>query len=353
MSFRREKYIPHGGPSGGDGGDGGSVTLIASSHLQTLYDFRYRKHFNAENGHPGEGKNRYGKKGEDIIIHVPCGTVVTIKDITPPPLDTQPTTPSPSRRSPAKIHVTPSTIVFDLITPGQALLIAKGGRGGLGNARFSTSTNQAPRYAQKGTPGEAKEIEFELKLIADVGIIGCPNAGKSTLLAHLTAAKPKIANYPFTTLQPNLGVLELEDRFVTLADIPGLIEGAHQGKGLGDEFLRHIERTKLLLHVVDLSAEDPLHDFKTINLELKKHSAALAKKDQIIVLNKSDIPGTIEKKSLFKRKTPLVMISAATGEGLAELRAVLSSALPRHTLTASEAEAVDSSLHAPGHAPCA
>jgi len=293
VSFRREKFVPRGGPDGGDGGDGGNVYIEASAKLQTLYDFRYKRHFKAKNGQPGMGANRHGKNGEDVIIRVPCGTIITNNQ--------QPMT-------------------SDLTEPGQRVLMAQGGCGGRGNTHYKSSTNQAPRYAQEGTTGEEAELQLELKLIADVGIIGMPNAGKSTLLAHLTAAKPKIANYPFTTLSPNLGVLELTDRYITLADIPGLIEGAHEGIGLGDEFLRHIERTKILLHVVDLSAEDPMKNYDIINNELKKYSKTLGRKPQVLVLNKIDMVDTRIKQHQFNGISGHSLISAATGEGLTSLK---------------------------------
>ncbi|MFC1596191.1 GTPase ObgE [Candidatus Margulisiibacteriota bacterium] len=344
LSFRREKYIPRGGPDGGNGGDGGSVYVEASSKLQTLYDFRYKRHYKARSGEQGMGRDRYGKSGEDLIIQVPCGTVVVVIDVEDAKLKAESDkvesdkviklkghqSPPQILRSDAQNDVLPESRIpnpesrtIDLTEPGQRILVAKGGRGGNGNAHYKSSINRAPRYTQEGTAGEEKEVRLELKLIADAGIIGLPNAGKSTLLAHITAAKPKIADYPFTTLRPNLGVIELIDRYITLADIPGLIEGAHLGAGLGDDFLRHIERTKILIHVVDLSTEDPFNNYKIINKELKSYSPELAKKQQILVLNKIDIDDVREKALKFNKKQSPIMISAATGEGLSELKDAL------------------------------
>jgi GTPase len=314
VSFRREKYIPRGGPNGGDGGDGGNIYIKALNKLQTLYDFRYQKHFKAQNGEPGQGRNCHGKKGQDLIIAVPCGTLIQVTD------------PQPAPGTPA---LTVQNVWFDLVEPAQTLLLAQGGKGGYGNARYKSSVNQAPRYAQRGTVGEEKTVRLELKLIAEIGLIGLPNAGKSTLLAHLTAAKPKIADYPFTTLHPNLGVLELPDKYITIADIPGLIAGAHQGAGLGTEFLRHIERTKILLHVVDLTAEDPWHNYQIINRELASYSPALAQKKQIIVLNKIDRPATKDKEKLFLKAQNVLAVSAATGTGLDKLKVFARAALEK------------------------
>ncbi|HIP43478.1 MAG TPA: GTPase ObgE, partial [Aquifex aeolicus] len=266
VAFLREKYRPKGGPAGGDGGKGGNVILVATSSKHTLLDFKYKKHFIAEDGEPGKGKKMHGKKGEDLIIYVPVGTVV--KD------------------------ARTGEIICDLAKDGQRCTVARGGKGGRGNARFATPTNQAPTYAEKGEPGEERWIILELKLIADVGLIGFPNAGKSTLLARLTRANPKIADYPFTTLSPNLGVMELGwDRRLIIADIPGLIEDAHKGAGLGHEFLRHIERTKFLAHIIDVSdfrERDPIQAFEAINKELALYSQELVKKPQIVVANKID-----------------------------------------------------------------
>ena len=306
VAFLREKFRPKGGPAGGDGGKGGDVILVATKSKQTLLDFKYKRHFRAENGQHGRGKNQRGKDGEDIILYVPVGTVV--KD------------------------AATGEVLCDLVEEGQRCVVAKGGKGGRGNAHFATPTNQAPRYAEKGQEGEERWIILELKLIADVGIIGLPNAGKSTLLSRLTKAKPKVADYPFTTIKPNLGVLELdEERRIVLADIPGLIENAHKGAGLGHEFLRHIERTKLLLHLIDVSdfrERDPLEAFELVNRELKLYSPALASKPQIVVGNKID---ALSDKSLLRelertfseRGFKFTAISALTGQGLEELKELL------------------------------
>ena len=265
VAFRREKYVPYGGPAGGDGGRGGNVLLCVDRHLNTLYRFSRRRHFKAERGGHGRGKDQHGAFGAHLRVPVPCGTVVYDADS--------------------------GELLGDLTEQGQELAVARGGRGGKGNARFATSTNQAPRIAEHGEPGEERWLRLELKLLADVGLVGVPNAGKSTLLAAVTAARPKIAPYPFTTLQPNLGVVVLDDQteFV-LADIPGLIEGASEGKGLGHEFLRHIERTRVLIHLIDGLSADPLADFVAINGELAAFGHGLARKPQMVALNKMDMP---------------------------------------------------------------
>ena len=301
ISFRREKYIPKGGPDGGDGGKGGEVTIVADEGLTSLLDFRYKKHYTAERGGHGQGSNRKGKDGLDILIRVPVGTMV--KDDT-------------------------SEVVEDLVKDGQRFVIAKGGRGGKGNAFFATSTHQTPKFAQPGEKGEERWLNLELKLLADVGIIGFPNAGKSTLISHISAAKPKVADYPFTTLQPHLGVVRLEEyKNFVVADIPGLIEGAHKGKGLGIKFLKHIERTSLFIHLVDISPQtgrDPKKDFEIINRELKAWNPDMAKNPQVVALNKMDITEARERVpellGFFKSKDIAVfLISAATGEGLDKL----------------------------------
>jgi obg family GTPase cgtA len=302
VSFRREKYIAAGGPDGGDGGKGGDIYFEVDPDSNTLIDFRYKKKFKAENGSNGEGAHKYGKSGEDLYIKVPIGTIV--KD--------------------AKTN----EILADLSEKGQKELVLRGGRGGKGNSHFATATRQAPRFAQGGEEGEEKELILELKLLADVGLIGYPSVGKSTILSIVTAATPKIADYPFTTLVPNLGVVKPEygESFV-IADIPGLIEGASEGVGLGTEFLRHIERTRLLLHVIDvsgLSGRDPIEDYYVINKELEKYSEKLAKRKQIIVANKIDSmqnPEIYEKleKLAKENNQELFKISAATGEGIKEL----------------------------------
>src|SRR5437867_2455203 len=265
LAFRREKFVPRGGPSGGDGGHGGSVYIVASPHTNTLINYRFHPEFTAERGDHGQGSNRTGHGGADLELAVPVGTLVYEKTGDVPQ---------------------PMTLLADLAEVGQRVLVARGGRGGLGNAHFATSTNRAPRKVQPGEPGEEKDLRFELKLLADVGLVGFPNAGKSTLIARVSAARPKIADYPFTTLTPNLGVVRLsDDRSFVVADVPGLIEGAHEGHGLGDKFLRHIERTKVLVHLVDVSGasgRDPVQDFDAILDELRLFDAKVAAKPQIV-----------------------------------------------------------------------
>ncbi len=303
VAFRREKFVPMGGPAGGNGGKGGDVVLIADSRIRTLLDFKHKIHFKAERGQHGSGNNKHGKKGEDLIIKVPVGTVVT---------DAQ-----------------TGQIIADLKEEGQKVIVAKGGRGGKGNASFKTSTNQTPDYAEEGEKGEERWIELELKLIADIGIVGFPNAGKSTLISVLSNAKPKIADYPFTTLAPVLGVMKIDyGRSVVLADIPGLIEGASQGQGLGHEFLRHIERTKALIHMVDISdfaEREPVEAFNIINEEMGKYSPQLLEKPQLVVGNKIDLLSDREKieglKKYFEEKGfRFVPVSLATLEGIDTLK---------------------------------
>lgn len=299
IAMRREKYVPFGGPWGGDGGKGGDVIFITDEGLNTLVDFRYKKHFKAERGQHGMGKNMNGAAGDDLVVRVPAGTMVRDADT--------------------------GKLIADLVENQQQVVIAKGGRGGRGNAHFSSGTNKAPRIAEKGEPGEELWLELELKLIADVGLIGFPNAGKSTFISMVSAAKPKVADYPFTTLVPNLGVVSvgLERSFV-LADIPGLIEGASQGVGLGHEFLRHTERTRLLVHVVDTAGtegRDPVEDIKIINRELELYDARLAGRPQIIAANKMDITPQAEEnlarlKENFGDQYEIYPISAATNQGL-------------------------------------
>jgi len=303
VAFRREKYVPRGGPSGGDGGRGGDVVLEVDSNLSTLMDFKYKVHYKAERGDHGQGSNKIGRSAENLIIRIPPGTVV--KD--------------------------PETgdVKADLVEQGQTFIAARGGRGGRGNARFASSVHKAPDFAEKGEPGEERWILLELKLIADVGLIGFPNAGKSTLLSRITSARPKIADYPFTTLTPNLGVVDSgtgEGRSFVAADIPGLIEGAHEGMGLGHEFLRHVERTRLLVHVIDAAGmeNDPIEGFHTINRELAEHSLALSQKPQLIAANKMDLPQAREnyeriEAALKKEGFETVPISAATGQGVKQL----------------------------------
>jgi len=264
VAFRREKYVPFGGPAGGDGGRGGDILLVVNRHLNTLHRFSRRRHFKATNGAHGRGKTQHGAAGDDVRVPVPPGTIIYDGDT--------------------------GDLLGDLTEPGQSLTVATGGRGGRGNARFVSSTNQAPRIAEHGEPGQERNLRLELKLLADVGLVGMPNAGKSTLLAAVTAARPKIAPYPFTTLQPNLGVVVLDTREFVMADIPGLIEGAAEGKGLGHEFLRHVERTRLLVHILDGLAADPLADFAAINGELSAFGHGLPDKPQLVVLNKIDQP---------------------------------------------------------------
>ena len=307
LAFRREKFVPRGGPSGGDGGLGGSVYIVASPHTNTLINYRFHPEFSAERGDHGQGSNRTGKNGEDLELAVPIGTLVYEK------------TGDPEH---------PLNLIADLATEGQRVLIAKGGRGGMGNARFASSTNRAPRKTQPGEEGEIKDLRFELRLLADVGLVGFPNAGKSTLIARISAARPKIADYPFTTLTPNLGVVQLKgDRSFVVADVPGLIEGAHRGLGLGHQFLRHLERTKVLVHLVDVSGatgRNPVDDFETVRAELTLFDPAFAAKPQIVAANKIDaMDGEKGLKDLEKRakklKLPFFRISGVTGEGVPAL----------------------------------
>ncbi len=307
LAFRREKFVPRGGPSGGDGGLGGSVFVVASPHTNTLINYRFHPEFSAERGEHGMGSNRTGRNGEHLELAVPIGTLVYEK------------TGDPGH---------PLNLLADLAQEGQRVLVAKGGRGGLGNARFATSTNRAPRKVQPGEPGEIKDLRLELKLLADVGLVGFPNAGKSTLIARISAARPKIADYPFTTLTPNLGVVQLKgDRSFVVADVPGLIEGAHRGLGLGHQFLRHLERTKVLVHLVDVSGgtgRDPVEDFETVRKELELFDPAVAAKPQIVAANKIDaVDDETRVKELEKRakklKLPFFRISGATGDGVPKL----------------------------------
>lgn len=300
VAWRREKYEPAGGPAGGDGGKGGSIVLQTDEGIHTLMDFRYKREYKAPNGENGQSKNRFGKNGEDVILKVPIGTLV-------------------------KDGATGGVIV-DMKDRDQTFVLCKGGKGGMGNTRFKTSTRQAPAFAQAGSKGQEREIILELKLLADVGLVGFPNVGKSTLLSIVTSAKPKIANYHFTTLKPNLGVVHLgpEESFV-IADIPGLIEGASQGVGLGDEFLKHVERTSVIIHVIDMSGQegrDPIEDFYKINEELKNYNEKLSQKPQIIFANKMDLPGARENLELLQEKIqnyPIVEGSAATTENVRNL----------------------------------
>jgi GTP-binding protein len=291
-SFRREKYIPKGGPDGGNGGDGGSVILEADHNLNTLVNFLSRKHYKAEHGEMGHGQNKYGRHGEDLILKVPVGTLIYDEST--------------------------GDRLADLTKEGEQVIVAGGGLGGKGNANFATSVRQAPNFAELGEPGQERNLRMELKLIADVAIIGYPSVGKSTLISRISNARPKIADYPFTTLVPNLGVVKVDRTDFVVADIPGLIEGAHKGKGLGDAFLKHIERAEILVHLLDLTRDDLKNDFEKLNRELKLFSTTLAKKPQIVVFGKMDatIPEIIqEAKKEFKKYRPL-FISAVTGEGI-------------------------------------
>jgi GTP-binding protein len=311
VSFRREKYVPYGGPDGGDGGDGGSIWLEADPALTTLLDYHYRRHYHAERGTHGQGSNRHGASGGDLILKVPLGTVVTERDTGEP--------------------------VGEVTAPGERLLAIRGARGGRGNARFATSTNQAPRRADLGRPGPERWLHLELKLLADVGVIGFPNAGKSTLVSRLSAARPKIGDYPFTTLAPTLGIVRVDaERSFVIADLPGLIPGAAEGRGLGHEFLRHTERTRLLLHLLDLdpmTGRDPVEDLEVIDGELAAYSADLAARPQIIVANKVDLPDAGANRERVERlcaerDLTLFVISAATGSGLPELVRGIAARLP-------------------------
>jgi GTP-binding protein len=291
IAFRREKFIEFGGPSGGDGGKGGDVVIEAVNGLNTLIDYRYQQHFKAQSGEPGMGKDRHGANGKDVVLRVPLGTQVYEED--------------------------GETLLADFTELGQQVRIAKGGNGGFGNAYFKSATNQSPRRANPGQPGEERTIRLRLKLIADAGIIGLPNAGKSTFLATVTAAKPKIADYPFTTLHPQLGVVRVDEREFVLADLPGLIEGAHEGVGLGDRFLGHTERCRVLLHLIDGTSEDAGADYKTVRTELKAYGQGLADKPEIVVLTKVDsltpeaIKAQTAKLKKACKKAPMLMSSAS------------------------------------------
>lgn len=301
IAWRREKFEPDGGPAGGDGGNGGSVIFIADPNIQTLMDFKYKRHFFAENGEPGRNKNRYGKKGEDLIIKVPVGTIVR--------------------------EAESNKIICDLVEDYEEFKILQGGKGGKGNSKFVNSIRQAPKFAEPGEQSKEIDVILEVKLIADVGLIGLPNVGKSSLLSILSDAKPKIANYHFTTLTPNLGVVKIDvENSYVIADIPGVIEGASEGVGLGLQFLRHIERTRLLIHVLDMSGSegrDPIHDFNIIMNELSSYSDKLAEKDLFVVANKMDLDGAKENLELFKLNFPelnIIETSAATVKGTEELK---------------------------------
>jgi GTP-binding protein len=310
VSFRREKYVPFGGPDGGDGGAGGSVWIEADPSLTTLLDYHYRRHYEAERGVHGKGANRHGAGGSDLVLRVPTGTVISDRDT--------------------------GELLADLSAPGQRVLAQPGAPGGRGNVRFASSTNRAPRQADPGRYGEGRWLNLRLKLLADVGLVGFPNAGKSTLISRISAARPKIADYPFTTLAPALGIVRVDDaRSFVIADLPGLIPGASEGRGLGHQFLRHTERTRLLLHMIDLdpsTGRDPIDDLRVINNELAAYSESLAGRPQIIVGNKVDLPETEMRQRALEvfcadAGLPFVAISAATGAGLAGLRSRLAAAL--------------------------
>ena len=303
MAFRREKFVPRGGPSGGDGGRGGDVTFECSENMNTLLKFRYNRLFHAGRGGHGEGSNRHGQDGEDLSVVVPVGTVV--------------------------YDAGTEEKLWDFDTPGQRFLVAKGGRGGRGNAQFATSTHQAPRRADPGKPGEERDLKLELKLLADVGLVGFPNVGKSTLISRLSAARPRIADYPFTTLEPCLGVVAIDqEHSFVMADIPGLIAGAHLGRGLGTRFLRHVERTRLLLHLIDTAEQSgraPIEDYRVIMEELKSFSPVVAGKPMLLVASRIDAAGSGERLTALRefcrtRSMVLIEISSVTGEGLEQLK---------------------------------
>ena len=303
VSFRREKFVPFGGPDGGDGGDGGDVVIRSEANITGLREYVHRHSYRAENGKNGSGSKKFGKKGADLLLSVPLGTMILVKT-----------------------DASGSPLLADLSETGQQVVVARGGRGGMGNVHFASSTNQVPRLAQAGEKGEENDLVLELKLLADVGIIGYPNAGKSTLLSLVSAARPKVASYPFTTLEPVLGVVEVGNLTFVMAEIPGIIEGAHAGKGLGHDFLRHVERTKVLLHLIDGGAVDPAEDMARVNMELALYDSALARKPQIVVINKIDL-AEVKTRTVKIREdltgvgiSPL-FISAVTGEGISEMLA--------------------------------
>jgi GTP-binding protein len=299
VAFRREKYVPKGGPSGGNGGKGGSIILRTDPNLFTLLDFRYKKKYKAQDGEPGGTSRKDGKFGNDVVIKIPVGTVIK--------------------------NAETGKVIFDLNQIDQEVILAEGGRGGKGNSNFATPTNQAPRKAEPGKEGNSFKIILELKLIADVGLVGFPNAGKSTLISKISAAKPKIADYPFTTLAPNLGIVKYKDyKSFTVADIPGIIEGAHEGKGLGLKFLKHIERTRILLFLIDITSENYRKEYDILFNEIKSYSKKLAEKKKIISLSKADLAGDLDLKKKAKKKlrnsdSPILVFSSATGMGVPEL----------------------------------
>ncbi len=318
MSFRREKFVPKGGPDGGDGGDGGHVRVAADPHLTTLLDLRYQRLYRGDRGQHGRGKDQHGKNGADRIIRVPVGTLIRDADS--------------------------GDVIADINAPSEDVIVARGGKGGKGNSRFATSTRQAPRFAQPGLPGEERELRLELRLLADVGLIGMPNAGKSTLISVISAARPKIADYPFTTLVPNLGVVRHGDGSFVAADIPGLIEGAHRGEGLGHRFLKHVTRTGLLVHLLDVfqvEGGDPRTDFETVNRELALFDEELARKPQIVVASKVDLSpdrGTVRTLEAFFRSSGyrFCAVSAVTGEGLDRLKDIIAEGLAARNALAAD-----------------
>jgi len=301
VSFRREKFVPKGGPDGGNGGSGGNVVIRANRNMTTLMDFRYKRRYHAQNGDHGKGSTKTGKNGESIVLQVPCGTVIKDADS--------------------------AEVIADLLEHGTEVVVARGGKGGRGNAEFATSTNQAPRSAENGREGDELTIQFELKLLADIGLVGFPNAGKSTLISVISAARPKIADYPFTTLIPNLGIVQVGEypqaRTFVVADMPGLIEGAHRGKGLGIQFLRHIERTRVLVFLIECMCEDPKREYSTLLNELNAFNKTMLRKPQIVAITKMDIADATLRRRLkkisFGKKTRTHYISAVSGEGLKEL----------------------------------
>ena len=309
-SFRHEKFIEFGGPDGGCGGKGADVVFVAQANLNTLIDFRYQQHFRAERGHSGAGRNKTGASGKDMIIAVPVGTEIVMDD--------------------------GKTVLCDMTEVGQKYIVAHGGMGGRGNEFFKSSTNQAPEFAEEGKPGEELWVWLRLKLIADVGLVGLPNAGKSTFLTALTRARPKIADYPFTTIHPHLGVASVDDQEVLIADIPGLIEGASEGAGLGDKFLKHVERCGALIHLVDITSEDPIAAYKVIRQELEKYSTSLAQKPEIVALNKCDCLSPedaekIQKKMIRKIGKPVFVISGVAHQGTLELVRAVLPFVPKHS----------------------
>ncbi|NTW04760.1 MAG: GTPase ObgE [Peptococcaceae bacterium] len=327
IAMRREKYVPDGGPWGGDGGGGGNIIMVADEGLRTLVDFRYQRHYKAPRGVHGKGKNMHGATGSDLFLRVPVGTVVKDAET--------------------------GRLIGDMTRHGQKMIVAHGGRGGKGNTRFATLTNRAPKMAEKGEPGQEIWVTMELKLLADVGLVGLPNAGKSSLISKISAARPKIADYPFTTLVPNLGMVRVDEgESFVVADIPGLIEGAHSGAGLGHEFLRHVERNRMLVHLVDMSPSEgsnPSEDFETINRELELYNASLVDKPMIVAANKMDMPGSKENFEIFKNKYEpsyqIVPISALTGEGIELLLSKVSNLLA--TIPLPQPESEDEVVHTP------